>query len=405
MRRDLSDAWLRALKPPISGRLELRDARVMGLVLRITSTGVATWSVRTRTRDGKQTRPALGTWPAMGIAEARRAALAALAAVQSGADPVADRRKERQARRASLQEATVTTRLAEWQADRISNPVNPWSDRYAAEVERAAAHDILPRLGARKLVDTTRADWTGLVAAKRKAAPAMAASLYRLASAFLTHAEASGWIEHNPLPRRGAGTLAAPPAPRERVLTDAEVLAVWKAADREPPKLRAFVRLLILTAAREAEVAQIAAGELDLAAARWTIPAERAKNGRAYTVPLCPLALAEVRTVWPNATPGPGVRLLGRSGASGFTGFSRLKERIDAASGVQAWRWHDLRRTARTGMARLGISGEHAEAAINHVSFRSKLVRTYDRHDYAAEVIAALGAWQSNVAQLVGRLT
>ena len=400
-KRDLSDVWLRALKPPIRGRFELRDARVMGLVLRITPTGVATWSVRTRTRDGKQTRPALGTWPAMGIAEARRAALAALAAVQSGADPVADRRKEREGRRASLREATVAARLAEWQADRIGNPVNPWSDRYAAEVERAAAHDIIPRLGSRKLVHTTRADWTALVAAKRKGAPAMAAALYRLASAFLTHAEASGWIEHNPLPRRGAGTLAAPPAPRERVLTDAELLAVWKAADREAPKLRAFVRLLVLTGAREAEVAQIAAGELDLAAGRWTIPAERAKNGRPYTVPLCALALAELRAVWPNETPGPRYRLLGRSGAGGFTGFSRLKERMNSASGVQAWRWHDLRRTARTGMARLGVSSDHAEAAINHVSGRTKLERTYDRHDYAPEVIAALGIWQGHVARLV----
>jgi hypothetical protein len=84
MRRDLNDAWLRTLRPPASGRVELRDTRVMGLVLRMTPTGAATWSVRTRTADGKQTRPKLGTWPAMGIAEARKAALAALATAKPG---------------------------------------------------------------------------------------------------------------------------------------------------------------------------------------------------------------------------------------------------------------------------------------------------------------------------------
>ena len=68
-----------------------------------------------------------------------------------------------------------------------------------------------------------------------------------------------------------------------------------------------------------------------------------------------------------------------------------------------AWRWHDLRRTARTGMTRLGVPRDHAEAAINHVSGRSKLERTYDRHDYAPEVIAALTLWQGHVAGIAGQ--
>ncbi len=53
MQRDLNDAWLRALKPPEQGRLEVWDTRVVGLVLRLTPTGAATWSVRARTRDGR----------------------------------------------------------------------------------------------------------------------------------------------------------------------------------------------------------------------------------------------------------------------------------------------------------------------------------------------------------------
>jgi len=83
-------------------------------------------------------------------------------------------------------------------------------------------------------------------------------------------------------------------------------------------------------------------------------------------------------------------------------GFSKLKLRLDNLSDIAPWRWHDLRRTARTGMTRLGVPRDHAEAAINHVSGRSSLERTYNRHDYADQIASALGAWQTHVAGLVG---
>jgi len=404
MQSDLTDAYLQSLPLPDEGaRLELRDSRVPGLVLRMTSAGTVTWSVRTRTKDGKQTRPKLGTWPALSIAAARRAALKALGSIETGADPVGEKREVRAARKVKVAAGvTVAKRLAEWQGSRLADPAAAWSDRYAAEVSRIAAREIVPKLGARALVDTTRADWTGLVAAKRKTAPAMASALYRVAASFLGYAEANGWIAAPLLPRKGMATLAPPPAARERVLTDAELLAVWKAADREAPRLRAFVRLLILTAARELEVADMTAGEVDRDAGRWTVSGARTKNGVPYTVPLAGLALRELAAVWPNGEAEPAHLLLGRNEGGGFRGFSKLKARLDAASKVKGWRFHDLRRTARTGMTRLGVPRDHAEAAINHLSGRSKLERLYDRHDFAPEVIAALARWQGHVAGLVG---
>jgi hypothetical protein len=76
--------------------------------------------------------------------------------------------------------------------------------------------------------------------------------------------------------------------------------------------------------------------------------------------------------------------------------------RVDAASGVTGWRWHDLRRTARTGLSRLGVPPAHAEAALNHVSHRTPLEKIYDHHDYRPEILAALRLWQGHVAGLVG---
>jgi len=408
MRRDINDAWLRAQRPPATGRLEVWDTKVTGLVLRIAASGAASWSVRLRTKDGKRTRPTLGTWPAVGIAAARRRALGLIAAIHGGADPVAQKRAVRTERAARAAEPTVAERVAEWLAARAADEARPLRPRSAEEYRRAMQRDVLPRLGGRALRATTREDWTRLIAAKRRGAPAMASLLYRTASAFLGHAEAHGWIAASPRPRRGLAATTAPPlAARERVLTGEELRAVWRGSGQLNPKPRAFVRLLMLTAAREMEVADIAAGEVARAAGRWTIPHGRTKNGQPHTVPLGPLALAEVEAIWPEhgEQAGPDWRLLGAIPGGGLRGFSKLKARLDALSGVTGWRWHDLRRTARTGMTRLGIPREHAEAAINHVSRRSKLERTYDRHDYGPETAAALSRWQAHVAALAAAET
>jgi integrase len=407
VKRDLNDAWLRGLKPPQAGRLEVWDTRVVGLVLRLTPSGAASWSVRARTRDGKRTRPSLGAWPALGIAQARKRAQAELAAIHGGADPVAQKRTARAERAERDAEPTVADRMAEWLAAREADRAKPLKPRTAAEYRRIMERDLLPHLGRRPLRDTTREDWTRLVTAKKRRAPAMASLLYRCASAFLGHAEAHGWVAASPLPRKGLAVIAPPLVARERVLSDGELRAVWKASAALNPKPRAFVRLLILTAAREMEVADIAMGEVDRAAGRWTIPGARTKNGLSHTVPLCPLALDEVAGVWPahGDAGGSACRLLGAFAGGGFRGFSKLKTKLDGLSGVTGWRWHDLRRTARTGMTRVGVPRDHAEAAINHVSGRSALERTYDRHDYADEVTAALKLWQAHVAALVAPAT
>jgi integrase len=407
MQRDLTDAFLRTIKPPASGRMEIWDIRVRGLHLRMTPAGTATWALRTRTADGKQTRITLGTYPAFGIAAARKAALNALAEVHRGADPVAQKRAARAARARDRAEPTVAERIGQWQDARA----HEWSARYTIEVQRAVAREVLPRLGARPLRQTTRADWVALIEGKRRAgAPGRAAFLYRTISAFLNHAEAAGWIDAPILPRRGAVKLAPPPPPRERVLTDDELRLLWRAAEAEPPKARAFTRLLILTAAREAEVAGIRAGEVDHTAAVWNLPGARTKNNRGLTLPLGDLAMVEIRAVWP-ADPGAETCILGRFPAAPMSGFSKLKTRLDARMAAIAaeagmpppapWRFHDIRRTARSGMARLGVPNDHAEAALNHISGRPALARTYDRHDYRAEALAALRTWQGFVAGLV----
>jgi len=400
VQRLITDAWLRSVAPLDTGRLEIWDTRVPGLALRITAGGVASWSVRAMTKDGKRTRATLGTWPAIGIGEARKRALAALAEIQGGGDPVATRRSERAARQAHAGLPTVESRLVEWREAKTKQ----WSSRYQSEIERLCRVEIVPALGACALIETTRAQWADLIRAKHRVAPGVGSMLYRTVSSFLNHAEALGWIEMPLLPRKGMAAIAPPIDPRERVLSDDELTAVWHAADALRPKGRAFVHLLIMTAAREMEVADIAAGEVARSSGLWTIPGKRTKNHIAITLPLHLLLVDELAAVWPEhgGLAGDGWRLLGAVAGSGLRGFSRLKKKIDTESGVVEWCWHDLRRTARTGMAKLKVSREHAELALNHISDRSELVRRYDRHPYYDEILAALRVWQGYVAGLVG---
>jgi integrase len=408
MRRDLTDAFLRALKPPASGRLELWDSRVRGLCFRITAAGAAAWTVRGRTADGRHTRVTLGTYPALGLSEARRAALDTLASLQRGADPVAQKRQARAKRAAERAEPSVAERLAQWQDAKRAR----WSDRHAAEVARLAARDIAPRLGKRPASpdDPRRLGGADRSEGTHRARRRCIALPRRLG---LPEPCRSRRLDRCADPAaQGAATLAPPPRPRERTLTDDELRLLWQASAAEAPKPRAFVRLLILTAAREAEVAGLRAGEVDLAAGRWNLPAARTKNGRPLTVPLGDLALAELRAVWPVDDPPETHCLLGRFPSSPLSGFSKLKARIDVRMAALAeraglpvpapWRFHDLRRTARSGMARLGVPNDHAEAALNHISGRPALARVYDRHDYQREAIAALTTWQAFVAGLVG---
>ena len=188
LRREITDAWLRGVRPPPAGRLEVWDARTTGLILRVTPSGVASWSVRATTADGKKTRPSLGRWPSVGVSEARRRALQALADIAGGADPVATKKAARAARVAHAGLPSVGACLIEWQNARGT----AWSDRYRRSVARLCKVEIVPRLGSRPLVETTRAEWVSLVTTKHRQAPGVANTLYRVVSAFLSFSETHG---------------------------------------------------------------------------------------------------------------------------------------------------------------------------------------------------------------------
>jgi integrase len=215
-------------------------------------------------------------------------------------------------------------------------------------------------------------------------------------SAFFVWSLQNGLCESNPL--IGAPVPKLNP-PRDRVLSDAELAAVWKAADRNDDFSR-IVRLLILLPCRRQEVGGMAWSEIDFEAEAWTVPASRSKNGRGITYPLGPMALDIIKSV-PQRFERD--QLFGERRADGFCSWHKCKRLLDQRTGISVpFNLHDLRRSVATRMADLGVQPHVVETVLNHQSgHRAGVSGIYNRSVYWREVAQALTMWSDHVRALV----
>lgn len=227
--------------------------------------------------------------------------------------------------------------------------------------------------------------------AKKSKTPAAKRTLWEGLSPFCKWLVANDYIQHNPM-----GDLIAPrvPASRDRTLTDQELARVWRACtifDRHPntPHYHQYTRmelwgpifqLLILTAQRRNEVSGLS--YLEIEGSEWTIPKERTKNGKTHLVHLAPAARQIL-----NSNPP----FIGRN----VSGFSKALIHLKQISGINNFRIHDLRRTAATGMQRLGIPPHIVDRVLNHYQGDP-----YQRFQYVQERRQALEAWATFVLSL-----
>jgi integrase len=198
----------------------------------------------------------------------------------------------------------------------------------------------------------------------------------------------------------------SPESPRDRVLTDHELRAVWKAAEDFGYPFGAAIQLLILTGQRRSEVLEAEWSEIDLPGRLWTVPRERSKTDSAHLVPLSDAA-ADLLSELPRV----GTRLVfTTNGTAPFSGVSKAFECLDLRVAehlgcpIPQWRPHDLRRTFASGCARLGIPVHVIERALNHTSGTfGGIVGVYQRHEYAEERRRAMDAWGTHLVRLVGK--
>ncbi|MEW9919997.1 tyrosine-type recombinase/integrase [Marimonas sp. MJW-29] len=227
-------------------------------------------------------------------------------------------------------------------------------------------------------------------------------------SKFFNWCTERGIIDHSPMIGVRAPTKERA---RDRVLTDDEIRWFWASCERVGPPWEAPAKLMLLTGQRRSEVIDMT--EAEIAGDIWRLSAERTKNGRAHEVPLS----GPSRDVLDGVLRICGARgyLHTTTGNKPVSGLSKARnhlarqmeevafEEVGESIEIPHWTFHDLRRTAATGMARLGIPVRVTEAVLNHVSGTGGgIVAVYQRHDFADEKREALEKWAEFVTALVG---
>jgi integrase len=409
----LTPVRIRNLKPPAAGLLDIADGAAPGLCLRISAHGKWTWTLRIKGPDGGFRRFGLGDFTdTHGLAWARREAEKLRQQVRhNGRDPHQER-KERAAARAAKAERdhlTLGVLVEDWR-DRHLCSRRP---RYAAEAVRALrtafveawnkpAEDIDRKTVKRVLDGLAR---SGRAVARRRGIEGNGAAIQGRTAAYgracFAWAMKDERVSSNPF-AAALPSLPKAPATRERVLSDGELVAVWRAAETaDSDVFGRLVRLLILTGQRREELAQMAWPEISADRQTWTIPGSRTKNGKPHLVPLSEMARGLLPAEPDAAERGADLVFPGQRGTP-FAGWSKSKAQIDKDSGVTGWRIHDLRRTLATGLQALGVRLEVTEAVLNHISgSRAGIVGVYQRHEWAAEKRAALDAWAEHVRRIL----
>jgi len=182
---------------------------------------------------------------------------------------------------------------------------------------------------------------------------------------------------------------------RDRVLTDMEIAAVWRATAALPAPFWQMYRMFFLTGQRRSEVSRMQWREVhgDV----WTIPREKVKKDRPHAVPLGKMAMEVLGSL---PVTGPlGYVFTTTGGEASSSNFNKTKAELDATSGTFGWTIHDIRRTVRSKLAELGVPREIAAKVLNHET--GKIDRIYNRHEYLNEKREALAKWEKRLGSIV----
>jgi integrase len=263
-----------------------------------------------------------------------------------------------------------------------------WADKSIANVD---GHDVYA-----VLIDAKKKGIAGLKRRNREESDNRARKMRGALSGFFKWAEEHRRVTTNPCL---GGWKPRAPASRERVLSDEEIRRLWNATETVAEPVQALLRTMLLTGQRLNEVRGMRYDELSLDGT-WTIPSDRTKNHRPHQLSLPPMLRDIIAKV--PVIEGSEFVFVGATGTTPVTLGSKIKATLDEEMEIAPWRFHDLRRSAASGLQRLGVRSEVIERLLNHVSgVYGGVTGTYQRDPLTDEVTTALLRWAQHVSGLV----
>jgi integrase len=372
-----------------------------GFGVRVTASGARAFVINYRLR-GREHRFTIGAWPDWSALKAVREARNLRQRVDRGEDPLSDRAPIPATK-------SVSGVIDDFMTRYVRNKERPL--RSAGQIQSAFDRLVKPRIGKVGVYELRRSHVAEMLDKVEDEAGPVQADRVRayLRKALSWYAERDDEFNLNAAFVRVGPRSNPKDRARTRVLSDDEIRILWSALG-EASTFGALLKTLLLTAQRRDEVANMSWKEIGTDGI-WTIPAERYKTKRPNFVPLSAKALATIEArpkiekcdyVFPSLVKTP------------FTGFGKSKARLDKSillemqkrskKGVEPlpnWTLHDLRRTAKTLMARAGVRPDISERVLGHVI--AGVEGTYDRHSYADEKRDALGKLAAMIERILNR--
>jgi integrase len=398
-----------------SARQEIADGLLVGLYLVRQPSKALSWAVRFR-HHGMTRKLTLGAYPAINLEAARDLGAKALRAAAEGRDPCAEKQNakveaKRQAAEKARGELDLYENVARLFVKRHAKKNNrTWAEtarilgfKQSPEsedgLEEVKDSDVMLAFRGRRIQEIERREINALLNKIADRAPYMSNRTFSAVRRLCTWSVDEDILQVSPC--AGIKPKAKEKA-RDRVLTDADLKLVWNAASLDEGPFGSITKLLILTGQRAGEVSGMHRDEIDLDARLWKLPSSRTKNQRPHEVPLSDAAVAIIEKVPRIASKG---LLFGNDRDFAFQGFHGAKFRLDAAIAkandgkpIPAWTIHDLRRTAATGIANIGVAPHIVEAILNHISgHKAGVAGVYNHAQYAKEKAAALALWAVHI--------
>ncbi|MGC8519270.1 MAG: tyrosine-type recombinase/integrase [Steroidobacteraceae bacterium] len=415
----LTEKYLQGVKA--DKRRDLSVTGRAGLILRLTPDRGRTSRVfRYRYfRDGAARYVTLGDYPRLTLADAHELHARCVNVAKSGGDPQALveaywAERAPRARAAAESGPTVADVVKEFLAVAERQRKRPEQARYLLE------SNVIPSLGDRPVNELRKRDIIEVLdKIVRRGSPVLANRVQQVLKQAFQVAADRDLIESVPIfPRALAG---GDEQVRTRVLSESEIRALWNGLDtlsagagvetKDGETVRVLrpialaLKLQLVTAQRRGEIAS--ARWDDISDGAWCIPLspkkKRAKEHVPHCVPLSPFAerlLDELRSLAEGSAYWLPSQRTGKLSRDRARSISKAAREARAALQMRDWRPHDLRRTARTFMAKIGVSDTVAERVLGHGP-DDPMVATYNQHPYRAEMRAALDAWASELERIL----